>query len=135
MTATPPLGRIGLFGRLGEADRENLGHAIRKLMANGSILGQESGQMELYTWCHVNRDWVDELAGLLGLRLSWDHEIRIVQAVPETAAFTLRLKLDATLVLLVLWYEFDAAVRDRGEPPPIRVTVEQLNDSLRTKFE
>ncbi len=37
--------------------------------------------------------------------------------------------------LLTLWYEFDTAVRDRGEAPPIRLTVERLNDSLRTKFE
>ena len=45
------------------------------------------------------------------------------------------MKLDATLVLLTLWYEFDTAVRDRGEAPPIRITVAQLNDSLKTKFE
>jgi len=125
----------GLLARLTEADRERIGEAMRRLLANGSILGTESGQSELYHWCHLNREWVDEIAGLLDLKLFWDHEIRLVQAVPQTGAFTLRLKLDATLVLLTLWYEFDAAVRDRGEVPPIRLTVEQLNDSLKTKFE
>jgi len=78
---------------------------------------------------------VEELGGLLELKLFWDHELRLVQAVPQTGLFTLKLKLDATLVLLVLWYEFDTAVRDRGEAPPIRLTVERLNDSLKTKFE
>lgn len=125
----------GLLARLSEADRERLGEGLRRLMANGSILGTEPGQTELYHWCHLHRDEVEELAALLELKLFWDHEIRLVQAVPQTGAFTLRLKLDATLVLLTLWYEFDTAVRDRGEAPPIRLSVERLNDSLKTKFE
>jgi hypothetical protein len=69
------------------------------------------------------------------LKLFWDDEIRFLQAVPQTGTFMLRLKLDASLILLTLWYEFDTAVRDRGESPPIRLSIEQLNDSLRTKFE
>ena len=125
----------GLLARLTDADRDRLGEALRRLLANGSIIGTESGQAELYHWCHLNREWVEEIAGLVDLKLFWDHEIRLVQAVPQSGAFTLRLKLDATLVLLTLWYEFDAAVRDRGEAPPIRLSVEQLNDSLKTKFE
>ena len=125
----------GVLARFSEADRERLGEALRRLMAHGSILGTEPGQTELYHWAHLNREWVDELAGLLELKLFWDHEIRLVQAVPQTGAFTLKLKLDATLVLLTLWYEFDTAVRDRGEAPPIRLSVERLNDSLKTKFE
>jgi hypothetical protein len=75
------------------------------------------------------------MAGLLDFKLLWDQQERTVQALPQTAAFRLRLPLDATLVLLTLWYEFDTAVRDRGETPPVRITVAQLNDSLRTKFE
>lgn len=133
-TASASAGQ-GLLGRLSNNDRERLGEGLRRLLANGSILGTEPGQTELYHWCHLNREWVDELATLLDLKLFWDHEIRLVQAVPQTAAFTLRLKLDATLVLLTLWYEFDTAVRDRGEAPPIRLTAGQLNDSLKTKFE
>ena len=127
--------RDGLLARMVESDRERLGQALRRLLANGSILGQEAGQSELYQWCSLNRERIDELAGLLDLRLFWDNELRLVQAIPQTGVFTLRLKLDATLVLLTLWYEFDTAVRDRGEAPPIRLSAEQLNDSMRTKFE
>jgi len=127
--------REGLFARLIESDRDRLGEAIRRLLANGSILGQEAGQAELYHWCSLNRERVEELASLLDLKLYWDHEIQLVQAIPQTGTFTLRLKLDATLVLLTLWYEFDTAVRDRGEAPPIRLSTEQLNDSMKTKFE
>ena len=123
-----------LLSRLSEQDRERLGEALRRLVAHGAILGTEPGQGELYAWSHLNRAWTEEIAALLELKLFWDHELRFVQAVPQSGAFTMRLKLDATLVLLTLWYEFDTAVRDRGETPPIRLTTAQLNDSLKTKF-
>ncbi|KAB2646193.1 MAG: DUF4194 domain-containing protein [Verrucomicrobia bacterium] len=130
-----PANSNGLLARLPEADRERLGEALRRLVANGAILGTEPGLADLYQWAQLNREWTEEMAALLDLKLFWDHELRLVQAVPESGAFTLRLKLDATLVLLTLWYEFDTAVRDRGETPPVRITVAQFNDSLRTKFE
>ena len=128
-------GNGGLLARLSTNDRERLGEALRRLLANGSILGFEPAQIDLYHWCHQNRDWVEEMALLLELKLQWEHADRTVQAIPQAASFLLRLKLDATLVLLTLWYEFDTAVRDRGETPPVRITVEQLNDSLAAKFE
>jgi hypothetical protein len=125
----------GLLGRLEAQDRDRLGEALRRLMAHGSILGLEPSQTDLYHWCYQNRSWVDELAGLLDLKVYWEHQDRTVQAIPQSAAFLLRLKLDATLVLLTLWYEFDTAIRDRGETPPVRLTAQQLNDSLAAKFE
>jgi len=125
----------GLLARLQPQDRERLGEAIRRLMAHGSILGLEPSQTDLYHWCYQNRPWMDEFANLLDLKLHWEHQDRTVQAVPESSAFLLRLKLDATLVLLTLWYEFDTAIRDRGETPPVRLTAQQLNDSLAAKFE
>jgi len=134
-SAPPSASGNGLLSRLTPLDRERLGEAIRRLMAQGSIIGTEPAQAEVYRWAHLNREWVEEMAAVLELKIFWDHEIRLVQAVPQTSSFTMKLKLDATLVLLTLWYEFDTAVRDRGEAPPIRLGVERLNDSLRTKFE
>src|SRR6266699_2218485 len=116
-------------------ERERLGEALRRLLAHGAILGVEASQSDLYHWCYQNRDWVEELCALLDLKLHWEHQDRTVQAVPQSGAFLLHLKLDASLVLLTLWYEFDTAVRDRGETPPVRLTAEQLNDLLKTKFE
>ncbi len=136
MTPTPSIPPSqGLLSRLSESDRERMGEVLRRLMAQGAILGSEPGQADLYQWAYLNREWVEELGALFELKLFWDHEIRLVQAVPQSSAFTLKLRLDATLVMLTLWYEFDTAVRDRGEAPPIRLTVERLNDSLKTKFE
>lgn len=133
-SAPVPVGH-GLLSRLNPRDRERLGEALRRLLSQGSILGLEASQTDLYHWCHQNREWLEELAALLELKLHWDHPERTVQAVPQSAAFLLRLRLDATLVLLTLWYEFDTAVRDRGETPPIRLTAQQLNDALCAKFE
>jgi hypothetical protein len=121
--------------RLESSDRHRLGEALRMLLDRGSILGGEGPQADLYHWTYANRPWLEEMAALFGLQLFWENESRLVQAVPRSGAFLLRLRLDATLVLLTLWYEFDSAVRDRGETPPIFLTIEQLNDSLRTKFE
>ncbi len=131
---TPTSNSNGLLARLTEDDRERLGEALRRLVANGAILGTEPGQTEVFQWAQRNREWMDEMAALFDLKLFWDQDLRFVQAVPQSAVFTLKLKLDATLVLLTLWYEFDTAVRDRGEAPPVRLTVKQLNDSLKTKF-
>ncbi len=125
----------GLFARLADHDRERLGEAWRRLLSHGAILGFEPAHNDLYHWAHLNREWLNDIAALSGFTLFWDHPQRFVQAVPEGGDFTLRLKLDATLVLLTLWYEFDTALRDRSETPPIRLSVGQLNDALRTKFE
>ncbi|MDB6170710.1 MAG: hypothetical protein JWL59_21 [Chthoniobacteraceae bacterium] len=135
MSSEIPLATDRLLSRLSSHDRERLGEALRRLLAYGSILGFETGQADLYHWGYQNRDWLEEIAALLDLKLFWEHELRLVQAIPQRGDFLLRLKLDATLVLLTLWYEFDTAIRDRGETPPVALTAEQLNDSLRSKFE
>jgi hypothetical protein len=120
--------------RLDDSDRARLGEALRILVERGSILGSEKAYADLYSWCFANRPWLEELTALLELQLFWEHESRLVQAVPRSRSFLLKLRLDATLVLMTLWYEFDTAVRDRGEAPPVTLTAEQLNDSLDAKF-
>src|SRR4051812_8413134 len=105
--------------RVDEHDRQRLGETLRMLLHSGSILGLEPAQSDLYHWAWANRPSLEEIAKLFELQLYWEHETRLVQAVPGPGAFLLHLKLDATLVLLTLWYEFDSAVRDRGESPPV----------------
>jgi hypothetical protein len=121
--------------RLEAHDRQRLGETLRVLLNHGSILGLEPSQTDLYHWAWANRPWIEEIGALFDLQLTWENEMRLVQAVPRSGAFLMRLKLDVTLVLLTLWYEFDAAVRDRGETPPVTITVEELNAALETKFE
>lgn len=121
--------------RLEVKDRARLGEAFRMLLDRGSILGGGGPHGDLYHWTYINREWMEEVGELFDLQLIWEHDQRFVQAIPRSSSFMLHLRLDATLVLLTLWYEFDSALRDRAETPPILLTVEQLNDSLRTKFE
>lgn len=119
--------------RLNDADRERLGEAMQVLLSRGSILGLESGQAELYSWCRGNLEWLREIAALSGLRVINEHESRLVQAIPLRPALTLRLRQDATLVLLALWYEYDTQVRDQGATD-VCLTVEQLNRLLQEKL-
>lgn len=120
--------------QLEASDRARLGEALRVLLDRGSILGGDGPHADLYLWAYQSRPWLEEMCALFDLQLFWENETRLVQAVPRSGSFLLRLRLDATLVLLTLWYEFDSAVRDRGETPPIFISVKQLNDSLDTKF-
>ena len=46
-------------------ERERLGQALRRLLAQGSILGWEPAQLDLYHWSYQNRDRLDELSALL----------------------------------------------------------------------
>lgn len=121
--------------QLTEHDRERLGSVLRMLLNRGSLLGLEPGASEFYHWAFQNQEMLREMTSLVGLELKWEHENRLLLAIPNGSDFLLRLKLDATLVLLVLWYEYDTGVRDRSEAPPIRISVRQLNDSLETKFQ
>jgi hypothetical protein len=118
---------------ISDQDRVRLGEALQNLLAHGSILGTATGDGDLYAWCRQNFEWLREMAALVGLDVRMEHESRLIQAVPETAALTLHLRQDATIVLLALWYEYDTQVRDQGAAQ-VWLTVEQLNQLLKEKL-
>jgi hypothetical protein len=126
-------GATPLLAQLTDADRNRLAEAMQTLLARGSILGLEHGQGELYAWCRQNSDWLREIMALAGFQVSNEHESRLIQATPQKASLTLRLRQDATVVLLALWYEFDTQVRDHGATT-VSLTVEQLNQLLHEKL-
>ena len=119
--------------RLPEADRARLAEALQELLAHGSILGLESGQIGLYTWCRQNFEWLRETAALSGLDVALLHEERMVQAIPRVSAMTLRLRQDATLVWLALWYAADVRWRDEGETQAF-LTIADLNALLKDQL-
>ena len=119
--------------RLTDAERERLGEALQTLLAQGSILGFEPGEEELYAWSRQNFEWLREVSALCGLALGMEHENRLIQALPQRPALTLRFRQDATIVLLALWYEYDTQVRDQGATE-VALTVEQLNQLLKEKL-
>lgn len=119
--------------RLSDEERTRLGEAIQELLAHGSILGLDSGRSALYHWCRQYFDWVKEAAALVGLDVALMHEERMVQAIPRTAALQLRLRQDATLVWLALWYAGDVRWRDEGQTQAF-ISVSELNGLIKDQL-
>lgn len=119
--------------RLSDEDRSRLGEAVQELLAHGSILGLETGRSALYHWCRQYFDWVKEAAALVGLDVVLMHEERMVQALPRTAALQIRLRQDATLVWLALWYAGDVRWRDEGQTQAF-LSVGELNGLIKDQL-
>ncbi len=119
--------------RLAEPDRARLGEALQELLAHGSILGLESGQIALYTWCRQNFEWLRETAALLGMDVALLHEERMIQGIPRVPSMVLNLRQDATLVWLALWYAGDVRWRDEGETQAW-MTVADLNALMKDQL-
>lgn len=119
--------------RLQEQDRARLAEALQELLAHGSLLGLESGQSVLYTWCRQNFEWLRETAALAGLDVALLHDERMVQAIPRVGSMVLHLRQDATLVWLALWYAADVRWRDEGETQAF-LNVAELNALLKDQL-
>jgi len=118
-----------------EFEQELLCEAIQRLLVHGAILRED--HRDLYEWCRVQRSngKLDELAGLVGLKLHWEHDHRFILAVPQSSWLLRRFRKDESLVALALWYDFDRAVKEDGKTPEdVELTVRDFNESLGTKF-
>jgi hypothetical protein len=118
---------------LPESERDRLGEALQILLASGSINGIDPNRTALYHWCRQHIDWLKEIAALVGLDVAILHEERLVQAFPRTASLRLRLKQEATLVWLALWYAGDMRWRDEGQDQAF-LSVAELNDLLQDQL-
>jgi len=128
ITDAPP----SLLG-LSEGERERLADALQVLLASGSINGMDPNRAALYHWCRQYDEWLKEVAALTGMDLVILHEERLVQAFPRTASLRLRLKQEATLVWLALWYAGDTRWRDEGQDQAF-LSVAELNDLLQDQL-
>lgn len=122
-----------LFPHLESQDRELLREAAHRLLAHGSILREDSGERELYDWCQNRTQMLEEWASLLGIKLVWRRDERLLLALPEASSLLKKLKLDESLVVLALWYDYDVEVRERGAEEVVFV-VRDFNESLSGKF-
>lgn len=118
---------------LSDENRARLGEAVQELLAHGSILGLDPGRSALYHWCRQYFDWVKEAGALVGLDVVLMHEERMVQAIPRTAALQIRLRQDATLVWLALWYAADVRWRDEGQTQAF-LSVSELNGLIKDQL-
>ncbi len=118
---------------MGEGDRESLQEAFQRLLAAGAILRED--HRELYDWARLHRDAVDGLAALAGMKLVWEHEHRLVLALPQQPRLLRRMRQDETLVTLALWYDFDRMVKDDGlTPEDVSLTVATFSEQFESKF-
>ena len=122
-----------LFPQLDEQDRERMREAAHRLLAHGSILREEPAERELYDWCQSRTQMIEEWASLLGLKIVWHRDERLIIALPEVAPLLRRLRLDETLVVLALWYDYDVEVRDHGAHE-VTFPVREFNERLASKF-
>ncbi|MEN9975769.1 MAG: hypothetical protein RLZZ282_1775 [Verrucomicrobiota bacterium] len=118
---------------LPESERDRLGEALQVLLASGSIHGLDAGRTALYHWCRQYFEWLKEIAALAGLDVAILHEERLIQAIPRTAALRLRLRQDATLVWLALWFAADVRWRDEGQDQAF-LSVSELNDLIQDQL-
>lgn len=118
---------------LPEGERARLGEALQELLAAGSISGLESSRAALYHWCRQYIEWLKEAARLAGLEVVLLHEERLIQAIPQAASLRLRLRQDATLVWLALWYAGDVRWRDEGQDQAF-LTVSELNGLIQDQL-
>lgn len=122
-----------LFPQLSGEDRERLREATHRLLAHGSILREE--HRDLHDWCQNRTPIMEEWADLLGLKMIWLREERMVVARPETPGLLRKLRLDETVVTLALWYDFHGEVSDRGAgTTEVEFTVRDFNERLAGKF-
>jgi Domain of unknown function (DUF4194) len=118
-----------------ESEHELLCEAIQRLLVHGAILRED--HRDLYESCRVQRSngKLDELARLVGLKLHWEHDHRLILAVPQSLGLLRRFRQDESLVALALWYDFDRAVKEDGKTPDdVQFKVRDFNESLGTKF-
>jgi len=118
-----------LFPQLSDADRERMQEVAHRLLAHGSILREEAAERDLYDWCQNRTQMIEEWASLLGIKIVWQREDRLIIALPEATQLMRRLRLDETLVVLALWYDYDVEVRDKGAHE-VTFTVRDFNERL-----
>lgn len=118
---------------LGEADREALQECLQRLLVSGAILRED--HRDLYDWARLHREAVDELGVLAGLKLVWEHDNRLVLALPQHPRMLRRLRQDETLIVLALWYDFDRQVKDEGRTPEdVQFRVREFSEQFEAKF-
>lgn len=129
--AQPPL-PTRFLPELSDSDREQLQNAVGELFHRQAILRDLPGDRDLYDWARLRFPWVREVAQLIGFEVVLNEDDQMIYALPGERITLRKLRAEWTLVLLALWYDYDVQVRADG--PPVTISVEAFNDSLKTKL-
>ena len=129
---SPTLTATQFLPEMSDSDRENLRAAVTELFHHQAILKELPGERDLYDWTRLHFTWAKEVAALLGFEIVLNEDDELIYAIPGERATLRRLRIEWTLVLLGLWYDYDVQLRAEGSP--VRFTIEALNESLKTKL-
>lgn len=126
---TPQLLREGISQR----DQELLREAGHRLLAHSSILRERNAERQLYDWAVEHQPWLEEWGELVGVKVVFQRDERMIMALPQIPALTKKLRREETIIALALWYDFDVEVRENGAHD-VFFTVRQFNQELASKF-
>lgn len=129
-----PANEQALFNNdLRDKDRQMLQDVTHRLLAHGSLLRARATERPLYDWSIEHQPWLEDWAGLLGLKIIIQRDERLIMAIPEVPSLTRKLKRDETLVALALWYDFDVEVRENGAHD-VYFNLREFNELFQSKF-
>jgi hypothetical protein len=130
LPAPPPAAR--LLPDLSDVDREMLQSAVTELFHRQAIVRDLPGERDLFDWARLRIGWVREICGLIGFEVFLNEDEQLIHALPGERTTLRKLRIEWTLVLLALWYDYDVQLRSEGAP--VVFAVETFNESLKTKL-
>lgn len=130
LASTPILNRF--LPELSDSQRENLQAAVSELFHRQAIVRDLPGDRDLYDWARLHFTWVREVCQLIGFDVFLNEDDQLIHALPGDRVTLRRLRVEWTLVILSLWYDYDVHLRTEGSP--VIFTVETFNESLKTKL-
>ena len=121
-----------LLAGLDDRDRARLHETLQRLSNHSAILRDDPGAIEIYEWANLHRTWVREMGTLVGYDVLFEEPYRLILAIPKDAAMMRRLTLEESCIAMVLWHDYDAALREGASV--VKMTIKNINDSFVAKL-
>lgn len=121
-----------LLSSLDDRDRGRLRDTLQRLTNHTAILRDDPGSLEIYEWANLHREWVKEVAGLIGYDVLFEEPYRLILAIPRESAMLRRLSLEESCIAMVLWHDYDTALREGAAI--VKLTIKNVNDSFAAKL-
>lgn len=121
-----------LLAGLDDRDRSRLRETLQRLTNHTAILRDDPGAVEIYEWANLHRAWVREMGALVGYEVLFEEPFRLILAIPKDVAMMRRLTLEESCIAMVLWHDYDAALREGASM--VKMTIKNVNDSFAAKL-
>ena len=129
-TSLPP--EPMLLTGLDDRDRSRLQETLQRLTNHTAILRDDPGTLEIYEWANLHREWVREMAGVIGYDVHFEEPFRLILAIPREPGMLRRLSLEESCIAMVIWHDYDTALREGASV--VKLTIKNINDSFAAKL-